>query len=159
MDFFKFFDWPRKINVDPIPGKQGNIAIAGILSQTLPTINQYLNMAVLSLACSGRPVQIHFQTQQMNPNGGIIFPNGLSGNQNIIVGVQIVRNGVVLATKELRTQNINWTAIGIMGVSLSQFDYVDFSAPAGNNNYQINFLCSTARSYDVIGTDVLAWEM
>ncbi len=159
MDFFKFFDWPRKVNIDPIPGKQGNVALATILPQTLPMINQYLNMAVLSLMCSGRPVQIRLQTPQGNPNGGIIFPNGLSGNQNIIVGVQILRNGVVLATKELRTQNINWTSIGIMGISLSQFDYVDFSAPAGNNNYQINFLCSTARSYDVLVTNVLAWEM
>ena len=161
MDFFKFFDWPRNKIAGGTIAPQGSIVFTYIPYQVLTSsiLAEYQEQIGQYLQCSGRPVNITFNAPYAgNDYDNNFFPGNLSGNQNLVVGVKIFRNGVEVYKKHERVTGINWTPLGVMAFPMSAFNWVDVWAPAGLNYYQVYYYATSARSIEAGATHITIWE-
>jgi hypothetical protein len=161
MEFFKYFDWPRKINVEPQTVQQGNVGILNIIPQTLPAMaSQWLNMGSVVVKSSGRPISVSFQPAfAAGSNGGCFFPNGLSGNQNILLGVAVQRNGTTVQEIMFRHGILNFVPPSVVSIPLSLANFIDFNPPSGNLTYNLQFYVTAARTTDVGSTNMMVREL
>lgn len=163
MDFFKYFDWPRKVTYDNGSGAPtGNLVYidSDLVTSTPSTDATVEPFATLFLECSGRPVQLSFESIfGIIRSGGVDITSGLSRTEFYYV-LRVKRNGVQikydLATvfyPQGSTPATDWFS------KLSQFNFIDLYAPAGKNRYDIDLIVYTPFTYNIRPTKIICLEL
>ncbi len=157
MDFFKFFDWPRKIDAGtPATGLQGNIAVtsfSGLYSRgtTLDKVCEVI------LNSSGRPVKLSVQPRVVS--GGVIaiqqWDNTVTSFSLIL---EIRRNGVKICPFLFILNGVYFGAANVLQLPIS-ISFLDINAPSGNNTYSIYIQRSANHVVNFQAADFIAMEL
>lgn len=161
MDFFKFFDWPRKVELGN--ASQGNIAWVPYSGQVVAFGSGDGVVTLLtdaSLICSGRPVRIDYSSIANNIHSGIVYvQQANSGVADTLFDILVRCNGVNVYIGRHYDASGNMGAGASRGVQLSPFSFIHLTPPKGYCYYEFFIISVSRNRYEVGATQITVMEL
>ncbi len=161
MKVSKFFDWPRKVKYGSYQGGGDVAFIETDPVTTTPSVNASISfLSNIYFRSSGRPVQISFESVNgIYPSGEVTVTSGLSVNE-FYFNFRVKRNGNQIKYERVSTfYPQGSTAITASVNKMSQFNFIDLTAPAGENRYEFDIITYTPYTYAIQPTRIILMEL